>query len=581
MTLSIPEFETQREELHRAFSKADAAVALGSITQGQRDAFLTHLHGSADEREALGMLRARLPEEERGHDPRVLVAGFAILMISLFGTLLWLGGGITGAVVADTTLGINQTFTATDTLRVILDNTDAVTITGRAEGLGDVTVTLEINGTDHELYAYRHGAPATAHGSLERSRFASDEPVVLTSAGVALAVLEEPNGTLRGIDPAFSEALPEGSYAITLRGSEGDVPFEERLAFSVVAPGTPAPSEPVSTCGACSLGRATGTATLRVEIAGDATFTLDDIILTKLENAAPVLVAAIPDQAGATVMIDLSPYFADPDGDTLLYETSHPAGAAETLNGSVLTISGIGNYTYFAYASDLNELVQSNPFTVTLDGTTVDNATANATADNVTMTNATNATQNGTTEANVTENATTPANVTLNVTNATGTISENVTINATGNLTNATGCEDPDPNKRLASCLNVEGAKYFEEDVFLETVDRSVQARVTAIGNLLITGRVIERSAAIPGDRDYTIGYKDDDFRYNPTIWFDAGGNLHLRGELHEENANLNPPPGSFTVINRRGVYMLWADQYTGDLYLRGNAIPYRVSVYE
>jgi hypothetical protein len=33
--------------------------------------------------------------------------------------------------------------------------------------------------------------------------------------------------------------------------------------------------------------------------------------------------------------------------------------------------------------------------------------------------------------------------------------------------------------------------------------------------------------------------------------------------------------------MNRRGVYMMWADPVLGDLYLRGNVIPYRTSVYE
>ncbi len=592
--LSIPEFEMHREELHRAFSKADTALAAGTITQVQRDAFLKHMYGSACERDALNLLRSRAittrarssqetdaTRAEREHDPRVLIAGFVLLVAVLFGSAFWLGGGITGAVIADTTYGFNQTFTHDDTLQIILDNTDVVTIAGTASGQGDVTVTLELNGTVWTLATYRHAAPTSAHGSLAKSQYVTDELVALTTTGITQATLALPDASMREIPPDFAETLAAGAYTITLAGDEAGVPFTETLTFTVVEPGTPEPREIIQSCGeACALARMSGAATLRVAIAGEAAFTLADVVLTKFENTPPVFVATIPDQSGERVTIDLSAHFIDADGDTLLYETSHPVGATETLEGSTVTISGRpGTYTYLAYASDLNELVESNAFTVTILP-----AAANET--------------NTTPERNTTNQTVVPLPIDLNLTNATNLTEPVVDLNLTNeivipppgvldlngtNLTNTTavpGCDEADPNLRPEYCLNQEGATFFEEDVFLETPDRDVRARVTAIGNLLITGRVIPYSTAAPGDRDYTIGYKDADFQHIPTIWIDADGNLHLRGTIHEENANLVPPPGSYTMINRRGVYMLWADQYSGDLYIRGNVIPYRVSIY-
>ena len=622
--LSIPEFEMHREELHRAFSKADTALAAGTITQVQRDVFLKHLYGSASERDALSLLRSRLitahpaepdrvenPEqdensdytaplqvapartdqsratrvhardEEREHDPRLLIGGFVLLVAILFSTAFWFGGGITGAAITETVYGINRTFTQDNTLQVILDNTDAVTLTGTASGQGDVIVTLELNGTIRTIVTYRHAPPATAHGALTKSQYTTDEPVTLTATGITLAALESPDGTRREIATDFAEPLPEGAYAIELSGDEAGVPFTERLAFTVVAPGTPEPHELIQTCGdACALERSSGEGTLRVAIVGDATLTITDLLLTKLSNTPPVFVATIPDQSGESVTLDLSAYFTDADGDTLLYETSHPPGATETLDGSIVTIAGQpGTYTYLAYASDLSDLVESNPFTVTILSAAINetNATPELNATNGTvaqpptdlnLTNATNLTE-PVVDPNTTNGTTVPLPGVLD-------------LNGT-NLTNATagpGCDEADPNLRPEYCLNQEGATYFEEDVFLETPDREARARVTAIGNLLITGRVLPHSTAVPGDRDYTIGYKDADFQYVPTIWIDPDGNLHLHGTIHEENANLVPPSGSYAMINRRGVYMLWADQYTGDLYIRGNVIPYRVSIY-
>ena len=63
-------------------------------------------------------------------------------------------------------------------------------------------------------------------------------------------------------------------------------------------------------------------------------------------NQAPQAVGTIPGQtlrAGESAVVDLSPHFADPDGDTLTYDaSSSDAGVATAdVSGSVVTISGV------------------------------------------------------------------------------------------------------------------------------------------------------------------------------------------------------------------------------------------------
>ena len=63
-------------------------------------------------------------------------------------------------------------------------------------------------------------------------------------------------------------------------------------------------------------------------------------------NQAPEAVGTIPDQTvaeGESVVVNLSLYFSDPDGDDLTYEASSndPAVATASVSGSALTISGV------------------------------------------------------------------------------------------------------------------------------------------------------------------------------------------------------------------------------------------------
>ena len=90
-------------------------------------------------------------------------------------------------------------------------------------------------------------------------------------------------------------------------------------------------------------------------------------------NRAPSAVGKIPDQVVAVdsaVVVDVQPYFADPDGDTLAYaaSSSGTATVAVTVSGSMVTVTGVaaGGATVTVTARDPEGLTAEQVFGVTV-----------------------------------------------------------------------------------------------------------------------------------------------------------------------------------------------------------------------
>ena len=95
--------------------------------------------------------------------------------------------------------------------------------------------------------------------------------------------------------------------------------------------------------------------------------------ITGPENQPPAALGAIPDrivEVDSAVVVDLAAYFADPDGDTLVYAavSAAPATATPILSGSVLTVTGVakGETTVTATATDPEGLAATQNFAVTV-----------------------------------------------------------------------------------------------------------------------------------------------------------------------------------------------------------------------
>ncbi|MFH0869503.1 MAG: hypothetical protein V1866_00420 [archaeon] len=290
---------------------------------------------------------------------------------------------------------------------------------------------------------------------------------------------------------------------------------------------------------------------LIVEPAEGSSLTITSLVTVQnRENIAPQQIMTIPDitiGTGQEKTISLGNYFIEPDLETIQYDINSIPEVTTSISQDQLTMisSEPGEYTAYIYATDGNDLVTSNTFMITvIEGGLIINESTNETA-----------------------------NITINV-----TLNETELLNLSMNITNGTNCSATNPNERPIECMYQNTTDFFpEQEIMLYDMDREPVARFTPIGNLLIKGEVITYSNSTPGTRDYRIGYVDIDGNNIATIWINTEtGNLHLLGNLYEENANLEPLEGSFSIINRRSIFLAYADQYKGELHIRGNIIPYR-----
>ena len=121
---------------------------------------------------------------------------------------------------------------------------------------------------------------------------------------------------------------------------------------------------------------AVGTATVTVTAADPEGLTAVQSAEVTVEapNQAPEAVGAIPAQAmteGDAVVVDVSPFFSDPDGDELTYtaESSDAAVVAASVEGSSLTVTavGVGTATVTVTAADPEGLTAAQSAEVTVE----------------------------------------------------------------------------------------------------------------------------------------------------------------------------------------------------------------------
>ena len=570
--MSIFDLEQQKQKVHQTFSKIDAALHTGNITQEERDALLHHYYMTTNEREAI------LPIDTQIHELRtnaksdqntiiinkttVLVVAFIMVMAGLFGVMFYSVGGITGAIVLDTVQTIDTTYFTDTSLNITLNSTTRVSITGTAQGVGEVTITLNKDGTKYALYEYDTSPPTTAHASMTKAQYLVGEPALYTIDGEHSIYLMTATDATPIENTGVIEGLSAGSYTLTIIVNEtenstnvGGI-HQENLKFTVVE-SVQTSLETFDTCGTLCSTNLSGDATIEITTSGDARVLLNNILLSSQENRAPQLVQEIPDVSGiGTINIDLHGAFTDADNDELLYESTHHDGMTETITNGVLSITGTpGTYTYVVYVSDLKEITPSNIFSITLiEEMTNENET------NEIIVNDTN---------NNDEN-----NNTLND-DATNENSINITID-----TFDINCSDQDPNMRPLSCIQNNESTYFKhEEINIENKEGTLVGQLTPIGNLLIKGGIVENTLGRPARNDYQLGYMDEDGDFIATVWISTeNGNLYMKGKLSEANGNIPLEDGYSAIANSRGIVLALINRNTGDLIVRGNVIPYRRS---
>ena len=324
----------------------------------------------------------------------------------------------------------------------------------------------------------------------------------------------------------------------------------------------------------CQMNSATGN--IIIETTGDTSVKFNKIETTLAKNTAPLYAITInPITINETTTIDLNSHFTDIDSDTLYYSTSTSSIANLSIENNMLTITPTtnGEETITIYSSDLKEITEVK-FTLTV------NKIRTPEQEMPQEINSTTNMMNETTNIlNNTENITDNTSQNENMTNNTLDIS-NYTQISDSTVNTSLDCSNSNPNERPIACLQDNASTYFkDEDKYWEDISRNKVAKFNVLGNMLITGNVIEHSTAKPSSNDFILGYQDADENIIGKIWIDSQGNLQLTGTLHEEQIQLNPPPMTYSLMTRRSIFIAYADTNSGDLYLRGNLIPYRRSV--
>lgn len=558
---------TERKALVRTeFARLREGLAAGRITQAEHDLYLSRMYGGRSEEQVLASINA----ERRSLTPHILL--LAVVLIGMLSVLLVTDGGITGYAVKESPMeGFPETYTRSANETLNITNTTTLRVTGSLRD-GGARILLDTGRAMHLVFEEAHeqdpysvSTPKKSY-ALDSSINASVEPDVPHTLW-----LTTPSGEKEAFTNGMNISLP-GNYTLdALINDSGNV-TKRSTAFTVrndtnnsLDIARELPLDELRFTDACEetcLITATGNQPHRllITLTGNATLTLANVTVTRhTSNQPPVQEATLPSldlAVGESTLLDLDAYFSDPDGDTITYDYMNAPGITFTIEGSELSVTADepGSHQSAIYASDLNELITSNTYTIT-----VREASRPAT--------------------DPTTNKTEPEVPRTNPANGTAVIDTEITQNETESNTPAVDpCAHPDPNKRPLSCLQNESAHYFQEQtIYITDTNRAPVARVTPIGNLLIGGDYFERATIDAPNSDYTVGYEDASGGYVPTVWFEsATGDLHLAGALHEEQTTLEPSPGSYLIKNRKGIILAWADPVSGDLYVRGNLIPYR-----
>ena len=519
-----------------------SAVEEGIITQSEADYYLDYTY--------------RAPR-------RRLITTLAVLLVLASTLFLFIGNnGLTGMLTYQQNAAANESIT----------NATSITVTGVLYGEGTASVWFDTAAGSRLIANITSdtGAPRT-----DKAGYAVGESISVEHAPSDATYYFDDGVTSAPVSPPFAATVP-GTLLIVANESGNLTTYRLPISIGDAVRTTLVTDACAETC---SMEASSGNS--RIETTGDVTLNMTLRVNVPQANHPPIPVAVLPPvTVNASATLDLAPYFADPDGDALHFSTGASDIVDASVNGSVLTLTALrsGDGALFVYTSDLRDVISSSiELTSVVESVNAMNESAPLIIPPVNI-SSNETPSNVTPPANITGNATPNVSEGVNATINETAVNE-TTTNVTTNATTTLDCSNPDPNLRPVDCLTGNNT-LLGESIYWENIDRKQVARITPIGNLLITGRVLQGDTATPASLDFRITYLDNDFNSVPTIWVDsATGDLHLRGRLYEENANIVPPQDSYSVMNRRGVFLVYSDRRAGDLYVRGNVIPLRADI--
>ena len=184
--------------------------------------------------------------------------------------------------------------------------------------------------------------------------------VEAAASGVAgRSEITVPNRAPLAVDTIPALTLPVGQTATVDLSAHFADPDGDALTFEAETSDAAVVSVSVSDAAVTVAAVARGTATVTVTASDPAGLSARQAFAATVPNRAPLAVDTIPAlvlPVGQTTTVDLSGYFADPDGDALTFEaeTSDAAVASVSVSGAAVTVAAVarGTATLTVTASD-------------------------------------------------------------------------------------------------------------------------------------------------------------------------------------------------------------------------------------
>ena len=186
-------------------------------------------------------------------------------------------------------------------------------------------------------------------------------------------VVTVPNRAPTALDTIPSQTLSTGQTMELDMSSYFTDPDGDALTFAAASANTGVVSAETTGSTVTIAGVAPGTTRVTVTATDPAGISIQQVFAVTVPNQEPIAVGTMPGQAlelGGTVAVDVSPFFDDPDGETLSYTaaSSNTGVATATVAGNALTVAGVtaGTATITVTATDPGELTARQRFSVTV-----------------------------------------------------------------------------------------------------------------------------------------------------------------------------------------------------------------------
>ena len=244
------------------------------------------------------------------------------------------------------------------------DDPDGDALTYSVESSDTTAVAASVAGSVVSLTAITQGMSTVTVTARDPDGLTAEQDIAVTVPNRAPTLLDTiPSQTL------FAEETTELGMASYFADPDGD-----ELTYAAASANTGVVSAETASGTVTIAGVAPGTTRVTVTASDPLGISIQQMFAVTVPNREPVAVDTIPGQSvevGQTVTVDVSPFFDDPDGETLSYTVanSNTEVVTATVDGASVTLAGMaaGTAAITVTATDPGQLSARQQLSVTVD----------------------------------------------------------------------------------------------------------------------------------------------------------------------------------------------------------------------